>query len=484
MSAGQEKTLQDHDRPVWHYLPEEGLLWDPCAAIKWQGRYHVFFLHSSWAQAGPPRRSDGYVYKAWAHISSSDLVNWERHPDALKRGQTGGLFVFKGTPTLIFPHPDGGGASCIASNPEGDLMSWRFYPRHPVLRHPVQGEGLYPRSNDVTAWQEGDWCYALTGTRDVSDGGDALYLFRSRDLRGWEYVDRFFQSQRRWTDAGDDCSCPQLFELGDKWMLLHFCHRRPQGYVRPTGSRFYLGHHRGQRFEAEAFGPINWPGGNFHAPRCLLDEDGRRILFANLHEGRSQAACERSGWSGVLSMPVVISLAPGGGTILYEPAAELEALRREPRELRDLLVEDDGELELPGIAGDSLELDVEFGRTNAEEFGLVLRRSPDGSEQTRISFTREGAALRIDFSRSGRRADLDYLQGRTLQEAPFRFDPETGPRLRLFLDRSVLELFAGRQRFLAQRIYPGPEATGVRLFSRGGATAVGRLRAWRLGRAS
>lgn len=481
MSAGRDKILQDHDRPVWHYLPAEGLLWDPCAAIHWQGRYHVFFLHSSWAQAGPPRRSDGYVYKAWAHISSSDLLHWERHPDALERGQTGGLFVFRGTPTLIFPHPDGGGASCIADNPAGDLLEWRFDPRHPVLRHPVQGEGLYPRSNDVSAWQEGDWCYALTGTRDAVEGGDALHLFRSRDLRGWEYVDRFLQSQRRWTDAGDDCSCPQLFELGDRWMLLHFCHRRPQGYLRPMGSRYYLGRYRGRRFEPEAFDHINWPGGNFHAPRCLLHADGRRILFGNLHEGRSQAACERSGWSGALSMPVVISLAPGGRSLHYEPAAELEALRREPWELGDLLVEADGELELPGIAGDSLELDLEFGRSDAEEFGLVLRRSPDGAEQTRVSFSREMASVRIDFSRSSGRADLDYLQGRTLQEAPLRLDQDGPPRLRVFLDRSVLEVFAGRERFLTQRIYPGPEAKGVRLFSRGGETAVGGLRAWRLG---
>ncbi len=472
--------MQDVDRPTWHYLPTEGLLWDPCAAIKWRGRHHLFFLHSSWAKAGPPRRGDGYVYKAWAHISSPDLVHWERHPDALKRGQTGGLFVFNGVPTIIYPHPDGGGASCIAGNPAGDLMSWHFDPKDPVLRHPVQGRGLYAGSNDVTAWQEGDWCYALTGTRDARDGGDTLHLFRSRDLADWEYMHRFFRSQRRWTDARDDCSCPQLFRFGERWMLLHFCHRRPSGYVTASGSRYYLGRYQDRRFQPEAFDFINWPGGNFHAPRVLLDEDGRRILFANLNEGRSQAECERSGWSGALSMPVVIAPAAQGDAIEYAPAAELAALRHEPRERRAVFVAADTELELPEISGDSLELDVGFGESAAAEFGLVLRRAPDGSEQTRVSFTRDPARVRIDFGRSSRRG-LHYLRGRTVQEAPLRLDGAAPLRLRIFLDRSVLEVFAGRQRYLAQRIYPGPDATGLRLFSRGGSTTVTRIRAWQLG---
>ena len=79
---------QDRHRPTYHHLPEEGLLWDPCAAVFRGGRYHLFYLHDSWAAAGPSKRSDGYNYKAWAHVSSADLVHWRRHQDAIARGQT------------------------------------------------------------------------------------------------------------------------------------------------------------------------------------------------------------------------------------------------------------------------------------------------------------------------------------------------------------------------------------------------------------
>jgi sucrose-6-phosphate hydrolase SacC (GH32 family) len=468
-------VIRDNDRPTYHYLPPEGLLWDPAAAIFWKGRYHLFFLHSPWAESGPPRRTDGYMYKAWAHISSADLVHWERHPNAIDRGQTGNIFLFNGTPTIIFPHPDGGGASCIATNPQGDLMQWESRPSDPVLRHPVQGFGLYPDNNDVTAWQEGKWCYALTGTRGDPGEGDTQHLFRSRDLATWEFVGRFYESQRRWTDEKDDCSCPDFFELGSRRVLLHYCHHDPHG------SRYYLGRFENQRFYPEAFDRINWPGGNLHAPRTLLDGKGRRILFANLNEGRDHSACLASGWMGVLSLPVVISLAPDADSIRYEPAAELQTLRQDRQERQDIDIEADTELPLPEVRGDCLELYLEMEPRGASEFGLKVRCAPDGSEETVVSFTSDPPTVQIDYRKSSRRDDLSYREPR-IQSAPFFFKQGERVNLRLFLDRSVLNVFAGDQRYMVQRIFPSHlDALDVKLFSRGGATFVRRLEAWQMG---
>ena len=404
-------------------------------------------------------------------------------------GKTGNLFIFNGTPTIIFPHPDGGGASCIATNRNGDLERWHFDPTNAVLRHAVQGNGLYPRSNDVTAWQEGEWCYALTGTRDPERGGDAQHLFRSKDplaknsrlhdAAEWEYVDRFYQSDRQWTDSADDCACPQFFEIGSvgsaKWMLLHFCHNKPHG------SRYYLGRYENQRFYPESFDRINWPGGNTHAPRAMLDGQGRRILFANLNEGRNQSACEASGWVGVLSLPVVLSLAPDGSAVRFTPVAELQALRGDFHERADIAVEADTEVSLPEVQGDCLELELEIETIDSAECGLKVRCAPDGSEETIVSFSLEQASVQIDYSRASRREDLDYRHDTMVQAAPFDYQVEP-VRLRVFLDHSVLEVFFGDQRYLCQRIYPThPHSLGVKLFSRGGPTFVKRLRAWKMG---
>ena len=54
--------------------------------------------------------------------------------------------------------------------------------------------------------------------------------------------------------------------------------------------------------------------------------------------------------------------------------------------------------------------------------------------------------------------------------------------LRVFLDHSVLELFADDRRYIAQRIYPThPDALDVKLFSRGGPTLIRSLSAWQMG---
>ena len=525
--------IQDSHRPIYHHLPEDGLLWDPCAAVFRGGRYHLFYLHDSWAAAGPSKRSDGYNYKAWAHVSSADLVHWRRHPDAIARGQTGNLFDWNGTPAIVFPHPDGGGASCFASNPEGDLENWRFEPASSVLRHPVQGSSLYPGSNDVTAWQEGEWCYVLTGTRDQQHGGDTQHLFRSRtplaggarhgDTAGWEYLHQFYRSRREWTDAGDDCACPEFFRIGDgedaQWMLLHFCHNAP------GGSRYYLGSYRDRRFHPECFERINWPGGNLHAPRAMLDGKGRRILFANINERRPPDELVAAGWSGCMSLPVALTLAPGGQRVSFAPVDELQALRHEPREWTGVALSEarasadakaalpdtggraagsagpsngtaglaEVEVALPEAGGDALEIELQIEAGSAASCGVKVRCSPDGAEETAIALNAAERAVEIEFGKANLRNDLAFARWdarleRPVQSAPLQFDPAQPVTLRVFVDHSVVEVFAGAgadarrfERYLVQRIYPTrPDALGVKLFSRGGTALARRLRTWQM----
>ena len=527
--------IQDPHRPSYHHLPEEGLLWDPCAAVFRGGRYHLFYLHDSWAVAGPSKRSDGYNYKAWAHVSSADLVHWRRHPDAIARGQTGNLFDWNGTPAIVFPHPDGGGASCFASNPERNLERWRFDPSGAALRHPVQGNSLYPGSNDVTAWQEGEWCHVLTGTRDQQHGGDTQHLFRSRDplaagarhgdTAAWEYVHQFYRSRREWTAAADDCACPEFFRIGSgeeaKWMLLHFCHNAP------GGSRYYLGSYRDRRFQPECFDRINWPGGNLHAPRAMLDGKGRRIMFANVNERRPPDELVAAGWSGCMSLPVVLTLDPGGTRVRFAPVDELQALRHDPHERTDVALAATGggagagkpapsaaraettrstalsaggsspstevEVSLPEASGDALEIELQIEAGSAAACGVKVRCSPDGAEESTIALNAVERTVEIEFGKANLRSDLAFARwdaklDRPVQSAPLAFDPAQPVTLRVFVDHSVVEVFAGAgadarqfERYLVQRIYPTrPDALGVKLFSRGGTALARRVRTWRM----
>lgn len=65
------------------------------------------------------------------------------------------------------------------------------------------------------------------------------------------------------------------------------------------------------------------------------------------------------------------------------------------------------------------------------------------------------------------------------QAAPFELLPGEPLRLRVFLDRSVLEVYANGRQCITQRIYPSrADSLGVALITRGGSVKVKSLDAW------
>jgi sucrose-6-phosphate hydrolase SacC (GH32 family) len=68
-----------------------------------------------------------------------------------------------------------------------------------------------------------------------------------------------------------------------------------------------------------------------------------------------------------------------------------------------------------------------------------------------------------------------------VQVAPLELSPGEPLRLRIFIDRSILEVFANGRQCVTQRFYPSrPDSLGVKLFAREGAAKVTRLDAWRM----
>jgi sucrose-6-phosphate hydrolase SacC (GH32 family) len=174
----------------------------------------------------------------------------------------------------------------------------------------------------------------------------------------------------------------------------------------------------------------------------------------------------------------------------------VEALRFNDREFGDLHLAADAEIVLDGVRGDCLELALEMEPEGAREFGVKVRCSPDGVEQTAVVYAPEEGALKVDVSRSTLDENIRYTYYRSLsalnrlpesqrrvgaQAAPLELAPGEPLRLRLFLDRSVLEVFANSRQCITQRIYPTRrDSLGVLLFARGGSVRVKSVQAWDL----
>ena len=66
-----------------------------------------------------------------------------------------------------------------------------------------------------------------------------------------------------------------------------------------------------------------------------------------------------------------------------------------------------------------------------------------------------------------------------MEAGPLELKNDERLTLRLFVDKSVVEVFANGRQAVTRRIYPSrKDSVGVTVFSRGGPTKVVRLKAW------
>jgi beta-fructofuranosidase len=441
-------------RPRYHFTPPPSWINDP-KPFFWDGAYHVYFQYCP----GVPYSAT----KHWGHAVSRDLAHWEELPVALAPTpggpdadgcwtgcvvEDGGAFriLYTGIPRLTRPRFDQ--VQCLATST--DLVSWTKYPGNPVIAARQQPAGFGDTFRDPCAWKEGDTWYCVVGG-NLPEGDDpyrngAAFLYRSPDLIRWEYLHPLYVGPA----ARDEC--PDFFPLegpgGRKWVLLSS--RGETGWA--------IGRYQHHRFEPETAGTVD--DGLYYAAKTLLDDRGRRILFGWVREGRPREASVAAGWSGTFALPRVLSVLPDGA-LGQEPAPELAALRGAHRAYGGFsLGGGDGEqdggtvLDVPG--GDGVEVLVRFAPSEARTFGLAVQ----GTDE--ILYDRAAGTL------AGR---------------PLTLGPQEPLTVHVYVDRSVIEVFAHGRLGKTIRTYhdPGDNPDVLRLIARGGAVTVESLDVWQMG---
>ena len=390
--------MVDRDRPAYHFLPPKNWMNDP-KPFFWNGEYHVFF------QYNPHEPVARLIH--WGHAVSRDLVHWEMLPIALaptpggpdKDGCWTGCCVEKdGLFHILYTgvHPQ---VQCLATS--DDLITWEKYPGNPVIS--TRPEGFGDCWRDPCAWREGDRWLMLLGS-EIKDVGGAALLYRSSDLIRWEYLHPLC--------VGDKdvfmFECPDFFPLGDRHVLLASC----------GATHWHTGRYNEHKFTMGTHGIVD--GGNFYAAKTLLDDKGRRILWGWITEGRSQEEQVAAGWSGVLSLPRVVSILPDG-TLGFSPAPELSALRGR---------------RLDKAEGDALEIIARF-KPNSGRVGINIGR--------------------IEIYTDLDEKQLVAGQART----PFDVRPDEEIELHVFLDHSVIEVFANGRACVTARAYSNAGDIGL-----------------------
>jgi len=454
--APASKLAADPHRPQYHLLPAANWMNDPNGPIYWQGKYHMFY------QYNPNGAFWGDMH--WGHAVSEDMVHWKHLPMALAPtpGGPDKDGVFSGCAVI-----DNGSVKAIYTgvNPEtqsiatsgGDLTEWKKFAGNPVIAAPPAGLDV-AGFRDPAVWKEGDtWLMAL-GSGFRGKGG-AVLLYESKDLRHWDYLHPLVTGRMRAgaasakdpVDSGEMWECPDFFPLGDKHLLVISTERVV---------KYLLGGYADRRFHPETLGVID--SGSYYAARTMTNTGDRRILWGWLTEGRTAEAQRTAGWSGVMSLPRELKLL--GSQVQMRPAAEVETLRGK-------------RLGAAEAAGDCLEIRADIDPGDAVRAGLKLRAAPDGSEQTLVYYDRGQRLVCVDRSQSSTNGSAD----RGMQSGPFLLGRGEALQLRIFLDGSVIEIFANERFCLSARVYPAdPRSTGVALYASGGAAKMVSFEAWEM----
>jgi beta-fructofuranosidase len=154
---------------------------------------------------------------------------------------------------------------------------------------------------------------------------------------------------------------------------------------------------------------------------------------------------------------------------------ELAVLRAEHVHFSDIEIKSGPDRVLP-IEGNCLEILAEFEVGNTEGCGLKLCCSQDGKEKTVIGYNRKGHNLIVSLLPASR---LKHSAKR-FQTARLQLAEGEPLKLHIFLDRSIVEVFANDRCCITSRLYPSPDSLGIKLFANGGGGRLKSLDMWQM----
>ena len=464
-------------RPAYHVTPQAGWMNDPNGFCFYGGMAHLFFQYNPFSPKWGPMH--------WGHCATDDFVSWRRFPTALApdKRYDGLLGCFSGT-AIVEPAQDGQEGDlvlmytgvaitgrqqqCIARSSAGiDFTKDGANPVIPTRTLPARAwKGAF-RDPKVFFRNGAYWC--LVGAQDRRKRTGMLLLYRSTDLKSWTYVNEAYACP-----ATDMIECPDLVQLDGRDILIFSPTNhaeREDGFENLHASVYSIGELDvdSGAFAGDAYRELDG-GFDFYAPQTLTHPDGRTIMIAWMQMWkRSMPTAEAGlGWAGAMTLPREFTVKEGAR--IQAPVREIERYRKNHVIHKNVGLA--GSRPLKGIRGNRLELIAEVELGSAAAFSLSLFVGTEHS--TVLRYENVAGRVTLDRSRSGvtirelhRKGVPSALRSRRYQAADGRL------RLRVFLDRSSVEIFLGEgELVLTGLVYPDAGDEGIEFASDGPATLV------------
>jgi beta-fructofuranosidase len=450
VQAATPRAQADPSHPVFHITSPAQWMNDPNGPVFYKGVYHLFY------QLTPFSDESGVKY--WGHVCSRDLVKWEHLPIAIApsndRGEDSawsGCCTINGLgQPMIFYTSIGRGKSPFdqaaqwAALGDKDLIHWQKPPGNPVLPESVNAGTKIYDWRDPFVFHAGKKTFLVTGGHLARDRQADVNIYEAENaaLTRWKYRGPLFQIP----DA-PTVECPNFFQLDGQWVL----------FVSPYGRvQYFIGDFDAAtcRFTARTHGLVDY-GSSFYAPNTMLVPDGRRLVW-----GWVNGFPPGHGWNGCLSLPRQLSLSPDG-QLRQIPAPQLAGLRGKKAAWRNVRLPAGGEtFRLPDT--NTLEIRADISCKAGKNVTLEIKGGGDDPKPVVIRF--DGAQLTV----------LDAT-------APLQIPGDWKKlSLRIFIDRSVLEVFANETVCVTKTIPLMNAGATLQIRDDDGGAGVKRLEAWPL----
>ncbi len=440
-------------RPKYHYTSEYGWINDPNGFSKYRGEYHLFAQHYPYDTKWGPMH--------WCHGKSKDLISWEHLPIALKPDQEYEveLGCFSGSAMEhedkhILMYTSGKGIlgesmcqqQCIAI---GDGVSYEKMAENPVIKI-EEAPDYVPETDfrDPKIFRHNNQFYsiicAMVGEKKIG----CLLLYRSDNLLEWKFVGEVLRAPEDGS-FGIVYECPDLFKLGDKYVILCSPVDMPskgEKFNNLSSSVYYIGEMDFEtgKFAVEYVDEID-AGFDFYAPQTLEDENGDRIMiaWAQMWERNMVTDQLNHGWAGCMTIPRKLELRDN--RLIQMPVSQLA---RYQKETYNSVIEG---------TQDYYRLNIQVDLSSGTEFKLSILKHSCGSFD--ILYDKSENRLTVDRSKSLYRLDKHPMEANVNNRRSVTLDKGVSLdflELDIIVDNSIIEIYVnGGRHVLTSNYYVG-----------------------------
>lgn len=478
LSIPAKRFQADKHRPIFHAIPPANWMNEPHGLFFHKGLYHIFYQKNGngpyWGRLN------------WGHQTSPDLVVWTEQPVALspdpggydREGCWSGCAMIKnGTPNLLYTGVDGASAQMCLAEGNADATVFSKFQGNPVVATPP---APYTSNDfrDPFIWQENGFFYMIIGTGlgTLGQSGGATLLYKSTNLTAWQYLDVLHKGFPSTDNSGIFWEVPMFLKFGNKYVLT--VQPVPQS-GNPARILYWTGSFANEQFSADSTKPnLLEPGDNLLGVTTLPHPTAadQYLAVGIIPDILPASEQQKNGWANLMSLPRVWSLSSDGRTLLQKPLPALEKLRGANYHAENVAVAAGQTGFLQNISGRYLEIRAKIDPGTATRVGLVLAKSDDNVERTRIFWEIPFDILQIERSNSS--TNFSAPKGTVSTKFSANGQPLD---LHIFLDGSVLEVFINETKALSTRIFPEKSSSvGLDLFTQGGTAIFQSLDIWEM----